>query len=167
MFDDFPRYVPGYEGRYIVNQQGQVYSIPRRGTKGGYLKQLPNSQGYLRVTLTNKDGSQLTKNVHTLVLTTFVGPRPEGMQACHSNGDKTDNRLENLRWDTPSANNLDKREHDTSGGERNGRAKLTENQVRAIRDAYNSGHYSYAQLGRIYGVDKSTIGRVVSGTSWT
>ena len=101
MFNGFPRYVPGYEGRYIVNQKGQIYSIPRRGTKGGYLRQLPNGQGHLRVTLTDRHGNQSTKNVHTLVLTTFVGDRPDGMQACHNNGDKTDNRLENLRWDTP------------------------------------------------------------------
>ena len=130
------------------------------------MKQLPNSQGYLRVTLTNKNGSQSTKNVHTLVLTTFIGPRPKDMQACHNNGDKTDNRLENLRWDTPSANNLDKRLHDTSGGDRNGRSKLTQWQVEEIRLRYRTEDASYSRLARDYRVDKSTIGRVVSGTSW-
>lgn len=47
--------------------------------------------------------------VHLYVLETFVGPRPEGMQACHGDGDPANNRLSNLRWDTCSNNNLDKR----------------------------------------------------------
>lgn len=45
--------------------------------------------------------------VHRLVLEAFVGPCPPGMEACHWNGIPGDNRLHNLRWDTPSANNAD------------------------------------------------------------
>lgn len=48
-----------------------------------------------------------TRYVHQLVLEAFVGPRPEGMEACHWNDVCTDNRLENLRWDTTSANRHD------------------------------------------------------------
>ena len=48
-----------------------------------------------------------TKYIHRLVLEAFVGPCPEGMETCHNNGVRTDNRLENLRWDTSSANNDD------------------------------------------------------------
>lgn len=160
-------WIPGYEGRYAITRQGRVFSVPRSGTRGGWLKQSPNSQGYLRVNLTNPNGSQSTKNVHVLVLLTYDGPKPEGMQACHNNGDKTDNRLENLRWDTPSSNNLDKRKHGTSGGEKNGRAKLTAEQVTSIRDRYEFGDVSLSRLAYLFGVDKSTIHRVVSGTSWT
>lgn len=43
----------------------------------------------------------------------FVGPCPEGMEVCHNNGDCTDNRLENLRYDTKSANMLDRVRHGT------------------------------------------------------
>ncbi|AEK09646.1 HNH endonuclease [Mycobacterium phage Mozy] len=51
--------------------------------------------------------------VHVLVLEAFVGPRPEGMNACHNNGIPNDNRVENLRWDTPSENNRDLIRHGT------------------------------------------------------
>lgn len=160
-------WIDGFNQRYAATSDGRIFSVTRRGTKGGYLKATPNGKGYLKVQLTRPDGSQVTKQVHILVLEAFAGPRPEGMQACHNNGNKTDNRRVNLRWDTPSANNLDKRQHGTDvGGSRNGRAKLTDQQVIEIRSLYSQGGVSYAEIGRRYGVDKTTIGRVVSGTSW-
>ena len=42
--------------------------------------------------------------VHHLVAAAFLGPRPDGLEICHSNGDATDNRAANLRWDTRSSN---------------------------------------------------------------
>lgn len=51
--------------------------------------------------------------VHALVLEAFVGPRPDGFHGCHNDGDPTNNRLVNLRWDTPSANRLDSVRHGT------------------------------------------------------
>lgn len=45
--------------------------------------------------------------IHTLVLEAFVGPRPEGADGCHWNDVPDDNRVENLRWDSRSANVLD------------------------------------------------------------
>jgi hypothetical protein len=42
--------------------------------------------------------------VHDLVLLAFVGPKPEGLEVCHGNDVKADNRLQNLRYDTRSAN---------------------------------------------------------------
>ena len=44
---------------------------------------------------------------HILVLETFVGPRPEGMHGCHYDDNPMNNRLDNLRWDTPRANRMD------------------------------------------------------------
>lgn len=49
--------------------------------------------------------------VHALVLETFVGPRPDGMECCHwkpAPDGGYDNRLMNLRWDTRSANAYDR-----------------------------------------------------------
>lgn len=67
-----------------------------------------NGDGYWRV----KIGKQL-KFVHVLVLESFVCPRPKGMQVCHNNGKPDDNKLENLRWDTPRNNVLDRKSHGT------------------------------------------------------
>jgi hypothetical protein len=73
-------------------------------------------------------------SVHLLVLEAFVGPRPPGLEGCHANDIKADNRLVNLRWDTRKSNTRDKVRNDRiARGERNAWAKLTEAKIREIR----------------------------------
>lgn len=111
--------VIGYEGLYEVSSTGRVRSLDRevnhwrggkRLVKGRELAAFEGNKkrerGYLRVGL-YKRAQLRSHHVHTLVLEAFVGPRPDGMVCCHRNGVSTDNRLENLRWDTISANALD------------------------------------------------------------
>jgi hypothetical protein len=52
-----------------------------------------------------------TRYVHHLVLEAFGETRPETAEVRHLNGDPTDNRRENIRWDTRSANTLDRATH--------------------------------------------------------
>nr|WP_232111245.1 HNH endonuclease signature motif containing protein [Nocardia wallacei] len=47
------------------------------------------------------------RTAHSLVAEAFIGPRPEGLQVCHNDGDPTNNMLANLRYDTPSENQTD------------------------------------------------------------
>jgi len=103
--------VPGYEGKYEVSDHGRVRSLDRldsRGRRrtGALLVGRPQHHGHLVVALYS-EGSRRDFSVHHLVLTAFVGPRPNGMEACHWNDDSSDNRLANLRWDTRSANTRD------------------------------------------------------------
>lgn len=110
------RAVEGYEGIYEVSDLGNVRSLDRlieysdgrvRNQPGVVLKQATNSTSkYKSVTLW-KDNQDVHVLVHRLVLTTFVGPCPEGMECCHNNGVHGDNRLQNLRWDTHSENQKD------------------------------------------------------------
>jgi hypothetical protein len=51
--------------------------------------------------------------VHRLVLQAFIGPCPEGYEACHEDGDPFNNRLSNLRWDTHVENIKDSIRHKT------------------------------------------------------
>jgi hypothetical protein len=64
------------------------------------------SKGYPTVDIRGRH-----RRVHHLVLETFIGPRPPGLQCCHWDGVKTNNRLMNLRWDTPGANGQDAMRH--------------------------------------------------------
>lgn len=97
---------------YKISSDGQVWSQPRRNTRGGLLKPFPIAKGYLRVELRNET-RQKGYLVHLLVLEAFVGPCPPGIQARHRNGNPTDNRLSNLHWGTGSENQFDSIAHGT------------------------------------------------------
>lgn len=98
----------GYEGYYEVSDLGNVRSIDRivyrkdggeerrRGTPMSP-KTERGRGGYRRVSL-RKSGIRLTHTVHSLVLSAFVGPRPDGMQIDHIDNDPGNNRLENLQY---------------------------------------------------------------------
>ena len=51
-------------------------------------------------------------------------------------------------------------------GEAHGMAILTEAQVREIRTKYAGGGTSYRLIGLEYGVNKGTIGMIISGQNW-
>ncbi|QOC56062.1 HNH endonuclease [Gordonia phage Clown] len=114
------RPVTGYEGFYEVSDQGRVRSLDRtvshgtneRRIAGGMLAGGPDDAGYRIVGLFRK-GHRKTLKVHHLVLCAFVSERPDGMEACHNNGNLADNRLSNLRWDTHSRNVFDSVRQDT------------------------------------------------------
>lgn len=113
--------VLGYEGSYEVSDHGRVRSLGRHiATRWGGSRWLPgramrpfvSDSGYSRITLTGK-GNPRKFLVHRLVLESFVEKCPRDMEACHANGVPDDNRLQNLRWDTKSANNNDRVRHGT------------------------------------------------------
>jgi hypothetical protein len=106
------RWVAGFEARYEVSDTGMVRSwVPWKGTPVPRLLR-PGivGNGYRCVSV----GAHNTRLVHHLVAEAFHGARPEGLIACHNNGDSQDNRAENIRWDTYSANILDSVEHGTN-----------------------------------------------------
>ena len=103
--------------------------------------------------------------VHTLVLRTFVGPKPPGMETRHLNGNRRDNRLENLAYGTGSENQADRVLHGTdSRGEKSTQAKLTEAQVLEIRELGKT--LSPSELEKMYPVSRSNIRRIINRTMW-
>lgn len=104
--------------------------------------------------------------VQWLVLTAFIGPRPPKMDACHNDGDGSNNNLSNLRWDTRSGNFADKNIHGThQKGSRNGHAKLKESDIPVIRQLHREGS-SLGEIALIFGVAKPTISGIIKGTRW-
>jgi hypothetical protein len=93
--------------RRVRTAAGRARSMPRefrQAWKGQLLSANRHIQGYPVVTL----GGRGSVRVHRLMLETFVGPCPDGMEACHHDDDRRNNRLANLRWDTRRANQQDK-----------------------------------------------------------
>lgn len=98
--------IAGYPD-YLISDCGVIYSFVRNK----FIRpETMSSAGHFRVGLSNNEGRKRIL-VHVLVLENFLGPRPEGMVACHNNGDPADNRIENLRWDTQSSNVKDQVRH--------------------------------------------------------
>lgn len=104
------RPVPGYERTYEVSSLGRVRSLRRTTTPGGIRKLRLNTHGYVDVNL-SQDNRVVTHRVHKLVMLAFCGPRPDGHEVRHLNGDPTDNRRENLAYGTVSENRLDITRH--------------------------------------------------------
>jgi hypothetical protein len=105
------RSVVGYEGLYEVSAAGEVKST----RSGAHLSTHPERKAqYPTVRLSNK-GVVRKWFVHRLVAYAFLGPRPEGLDIRHRNGDATDCRVANLAYGTRSRNIQDSVEHGTHG----------------------------------------------------
>ena len=162
--------IPRYEGLYEVSDLGRVCSFAR-GRSRLLRQNLTGVMGnqYPTVTL-YKHGSRRHWKVHALVLQSFKGHREKGMYACHNDGDRMNSRLDNLRWDTPSGNTLDKKLHGTlvvpdNRGTRCGTAKLTEKDVASALLNLSSGVSTY-EIARTLGVSRSCISSIKGGRTW-
>lgn len=112
-------------------------------------------------------GDRKRFSVGRLVLEAFVGPCPAGLQCCHANDDPWDNRLENLRWDTPKANAKDRARNGKDViGEDHAHAVLTRDAVLVARLAADNG-FGIKQLSRAFRVNASTIQKAISGDTWS
>lgn len=161
------RIIPGFPS-YAISQNGRVWSFPREGssTYGMWRKSGKDGGGYPKISLW-ENNFERTIHIHRLVLETYVGPCPDGMECCHLNGDKQDNRLENLEWNTRSKNHQDKKKHGTFlNGIKSPLAKLTEEQVRLIFNAYHDGAYFQYELADMLGVSQTEIYRIVTKKRW-
>ena len=141
--------IPEYENLYQVSNLGNVKSLKRPGAKEKLLKGEIDQDGYIRITLM-KNGKTKKYKAHRLVMMAFNNTNDSSLQVNHIDGNKKNNKLENLEWCTASyntrhsyINNLNK----TKGFKTLIKNKLTgeEKEYRSMRDAsmgmgYNKGY---------------------------
>lgn len=143
--------------RYQVGDHGTVV-----GPRGWPLRPWVTDTGYRQLHV-KVDGQRRGRTVHIMVCEAWHGPRPEGMEVAHANGNRLDNRATNLSWKSRADNHLDKRGHGTAQwGVRHHNHRLTEEAVRAIR----ASSVSLSALAAKYGVSKSCVHAARSGRSW-
>ena len=152
------RDIPGYEGKYQVSNLGRVKSLPGGRRKGSVLSPGRSSTGYRTVVLWSA-GRGKSWQVQSLVLAAFVGPQPEGSYIRHLDDDKTNNRLCNLCYGTPTQNYQDV----YAAGHTH--RKLTRDAVLDIRQALNHGADKYA-LAAQYGVCERVIRNIRAGRTF-
>lgn len=155
----------GYDLVYEVSDLGKVRRVsPGQGTRMGEVKSHIGKNGYRYVTLCA--GGQARKfTVHSLVCTAFHGPAPSpAHEVAHANGNRADPRLSNLRWATRKENSADRRLHGTMlEGERHPLAKLSEEDVQAIRELHASGGHSRQCIADRFGIHPAYVGALVRG----
>lgn len=143
------------DSRYLVSDDGVI-----RGIYGKFLKPAPTTGGYLTVYVSGK-----TRKVAHVVAETWIGPRPEGMEVAHLDGDNQNNNSSNLAYVTHSENERHKTAHGTSAhGERNGRAKLTDEQVKRIRELLFKG-VNQVDIAISFGITQGYVSAIKRGVN--
>jgi hypothetical protein len=136
-------------------------TVTQKITSGSYDK-----KGYKTITLHNEQYCKV-KKVHRLVLQSFHPCEVDGMDVNHISGVKDDNRLANLEWATRSEN----LKHAyrigliNKNGERHPRTKLTNDQVREIKEIL-IGRTKHKKIAELYGVSLNVIKDISKGKNW-
>jgi len=162
------RPVVGYEGFYEVSDLGRVRSVfhgqGRRIDR--VLKFSYDKNGRPSVGLYKVKAEYRRRIVGPLVLMAFVGPRPSGLECCHGDGNQTNNRLSNLRWDTHASNEKDKIKNGTTNrGERNGRARLRSADVVRMKSLWAAG-WRVCDIASKFNIYPSYVTRILTGWIW-
>jgi len=166
---------------HFATADGRILSCARAGR---LRERRPNlgPRGYLQLVVTTAAG-MFGHPVHRMVTEAFHGPRPTPQhQVRHLNGDRTDNRAENLAWGTAQENIDDRAVHGTTAsgarngastkpsrrprGEKNGNAILTAAEVDAIRRRLDAGELR-ADVARDIDVSWNVVDRIARGVTWS
>ncbi|WP_265495083.1 HNH endonuclease [Providencia heimbachae] len=169
------RSVSEFEG-IEVSSNGDIRTwIDRRRrnpilSKPRTLKASKDPFGYRIICLRNRNGKKITRRMCRLVLIAFSGESKKGMQACHGNNIKSDDRVANLRWGTASENTNDQVIHGVhrglwSRGENHPCHKLKLNQVIEIKKLIAKGEKTI-NIANMFNVPRTTINSIKVGVSW-
>ena len=172
-FSRCSRYKISDEGQ-VIGPRGHLLKLSKRCDRNLYDK----TKGYLYFSYcqcsrydAEVEGKQRILHilVHTAVLETFVGPKPKGLVCRHLDGNSENNRLDNLKWGTPSENGLDcvKHKHNPDQhGHRSKQAAFSEKKVKLIRKLYKKG-VSLRLLVCRFHCAKSTLSYIVNGRTYS
>lgn len=106
--DEEWRDVVGAKGILQVSNLGRVMRIGRAGYKGKRQRGPRNYIGKIWIPPPPRNrvwvAGRGSIDIAVLIAETFLGPCPEGMECCHNDDNRANNRLDNLRWDTHQNN---------------------------------------------------------------
>lgn len=169
--------VIGMEGFFEVSDAGRIRAVERTVrfvSKKGNESWRTKKAHIMRTQVTNSgydlahlsiDDVRKAKTVHSIVAAAFIGPRPKGLDVCHNNGDRRDNRAVNLRYDTRSANHLDRVAHGTIYSP-NGSSKLNPSIAEFIRSTNDGTPEFVKRAATTFKVSAHTIRKVLRKASW-
>ena len=162
--------IKGFEGEYEVSNLGRIRSMDRMINGRFYkskirsIKITPNV--YPKICLCSINGDR-TARIHRLVAENFI-PNPDNKKEVnHIDGDKTNNRVDNLEWVTPTENKIhNHRLGITRRGERHQNSILTEEQAIQVKKLIKLG-YSQSEIVKKTGLRNSMINNIKRNNTWT
>lgn len=138
------------------------------------MKTAVNDRGYARLSLLRTDGTTWRCGVHQVVALAWL-PKPprrissyrDGFVVNHKDGDKLNNHASNLEYIPAGANVHHARASGllSAKGVRNSKARLSDGDVRAIRERYSLGE-TQVSLSAAFGVDQTSISRIIRRDTW-
>lgn len=154
---------------YAVSSFGRVKRLITRtsGRAGAILKPALHYGGYFQHGL-SQNNKTITVRLNRLVCETFFGPAPTNKhEAAHRDGNRHNNRPDNLYWATKLENEADKNLHGTRRrGSSLSSSKLTETKVVEIKQLRQQHGTIYGDLAIQFGVSKSLISQIIEGRVW-
>lgn len=164
------RPIEGFPG-YRVGSDGSVWSCWWPSSTGASMmekwrklkpfvhKKRGPGRTYLCVDIV-REGKRHSFLAHRLILESFVGLRPEGMECRHLDGNPFNNALANLCWGTKAENTADTRKFERF------HTKLTAEQVNEIRVRYAAGGITQQNLAAMFGTTRPNVSNIINGASW-
>ena len=170
--------VVGYEGFYKVSNMGRVKTFGRMcsANKGGerhvpeVLKVLSkNARGYPIVSLSML-GKQKTPTLHRLVAMAFI-PNPHNKpQVNHIDGDKQNNHVSNLEWNTHQENitHAYKNGLRDNKGENNSNCRLSDETIAELRQMkIDNPNMTTYQVAKKFGLSQTYTWHLLNGSKRT
>lgn len=160
--------VKGCNGRYQVSNLGRVKSLPKKTkTKTMIMTGTITKIGYIRFNLSVNKNMKKHHLAHRLVAIAFLDNKENKRCVNHIDGNKINNRVENLEWCTHLENNRHAMRTGLNiiAGESNGQAKLTEKIVLSIRKSRSEGK-KYREISELYGVPENALGKILLRRTW-
>lgn len=156
------------EGAYLISQNGDVYSVLSKQWMRPQLHEKTKTyKGQYYILLQDQDHNPRKYSIARLVLATFVGLPPDDMEdpsVDHIDGNSLNNYYKNLRWVEHGVNSALRRNRGI--GEKNGRAKLTQEDVIHICNMFVRGGCSIPVIAQQYGVSPRTINSIYQKKNW-
>jgi hypothetical protein len=167
------RDLPGCEGYFQVSSFGRARSLPRQvfykdGRVGNFLGKIKvdsrGNSGYRQIDLGRKNGGRMT--LHKAVALAFLEEKPDWSECInHIDGDKNNNRPDNLEWSTYALNNKHARENGLQNqhGENCNLTKYGDQLVLAMRRVHAKYSPTYRELADLFDVSQTMAAQVVKG----
>ena len=168
--------IQGYEGQYQIGTRGTVISLEReKSGKGNSTYHMPqralttqtNKSGYVSLKLIDMYGVAKKIDVHRLVALNWIDNPLDKPQVNHIDGNKSNNSIENLEWNTAAENMA----HASMmglmvRGEKHWKTSLTKKQVTDIKRIVETGLFTNNEIAEKVGTNPVNISRIKNGKRW-